>query len=216
MAHLATLVLLTLCFLDFLLLATEPLRASVRWVAWQGWVAGCLPLLVPSTRPWTQLLLLALASMALKGLVIPGFLLKAAREVKGGEARPALEVFVGLLAGLACFAAALWLGSRLPTPEAGLSHFALPAGFFTVATGLMLLAGRKTALLQVVGYLVMENGIYVLGVALALEQPFLVETGVLLDLFMAAFLMGILVFHIQREFDHIDTDRLSLLKDKEP
>ncbi len=217
MPHPLTLVLLTLCFLDFLLLATDPLRASVRWVAWQGWVVGCLPLLVPSTRPWPQLLGLALASMVLKGLVIPGFLLRGLREVRTRhDGRSPTGVFLALLAGLACFGASLPLGSRLPAPAPGLSRFALPAGFFTAATGLLLLAGRGLALFQVVGYLALENGIYVLGVSLALEQPLLVETGVLLDLFVAAFLMGILVFHIQRAFDHIDTDQLTLLKDRHP
>ena len=41
----------------------------------------------------------------------------------------------------------------------------------------------------------------------------LVEAGVLLDVFVAVFVMGIMIFHINREFDHIDTDRLSSLKD---
>jgi len=58
---------------------------------------------------------------------------------------------------------------------------------------------------QVLGYLTLENGIFVLGLALALEQPLLVETAMLLDVFAAVFVMGVMVFHIQREFDHIDT-----------
>jgi hydrogenase-4 component E len=59
----------------------------------------------------------------------------------------------------------------------------------------------------------MENGIYAFGLAFALSEPLLVELGVLLDIFMAVFVMGIAIFHINREFNHMDTDRLSLLKD---
>jgi hydrogenase-4 component E len=66
------------------------------------------------------------------------------------------------------------------------------------------------------GYLVMENGIYLFGVSLVPEQPMTVELGVLLDVFVGVFIMGIMIFHINREFDHIDVGRLSTLKDSEP
>jgi hydrogenase-4 component E len=47
-------------------------------------------------------------------------------------------------------------------------------------------------------------------------MPLLVELGVLLDVFVAVFVMGILVFHINREFDHIDADQLDALKEGAP
>jgi hydrogenase-4 component E len=89
----------------------------------------------------------------------------------------------------------------------------MPGALFTTLTGLMMIISRKNALTQVAGYLVMENGIYAFGVILAVEEPLLVEMGVLLDVFVAVFVMGITVYQISREFDHIDTDRLSELKD---
>ena len=52
-----------------------------------------------------------------------------------------------------------------------------------------------------------------LGVALALEEPMLVELGVLLDVFVAVFVMGNTIFHINREFDPHEADRLDSLKD---
>ena len=45
------------------------------------------------------------------------------------------------------------------------------------------------------------------------DQPWLVETGILLDVFVAVFVMGIAIFHISREFDHMDVDQLTVLKD---
>ena len=58
----------------------------------------------------------------------------------------------------------------------------------------------------------LASGASWLGVALVEEQPFLVEIGILLDVFAAVFIMGIAIFHINREFDHIDTDKLSNLR----
>jgi hydrogenase-4 component E len=60
---------------------------------------------------------------------------------------------------------------------------------------------------------VLENGVYAFGTTISSEQPWLVEMGVLLDVFVAVFIMGIMIFHISREFDHIDTHRLARLSD---
>jgi len=67
-------------------------------------------------------------------------------------------------------------------------------------------------LTQVLGYLVLENGIYVFGASIATIQPVLVELGILLDAFVAVFVMGIAIYHINREFEHTDVDRLNRLK----
>jgi hydrogenase-4 component E len=215
MDSLREVLLLGLCFLNFLLLATSQLKACVQRVALQGLVVGCLPLLVHSSQSSLHLVLLAAASIAIKAGVFPWFLMNAIREVKmRRENQPPLSLFLSLMAGVGALCFFLWLGTTLPTPGRAISSLTIPAGFFTVACGFILLIGRRLALLQVVGYLVLENGIYVLGVTLALEQPLLVETGILLDVFVAVFVMGVMVFHIQREFDHIDTEQLSLLRDR--
>jgi len=88
----------------------------------------------------------------------------------------------------------------------------MPSALFSLLTGLMIIVTRRKALTQVIGYLTMENGVYLFGTVLMIEEPFLVEMGVLLDVFVAVFIMGITIYQINSEFDHIDTDRLSELK----
>ena len=85
--------------------------------------------------------------------------------------------------------------------------------FHAILIGLFLIISRKKAVTQVLGYLGLENGIYIFGIALVKEATILIDLGVLLDIFVAVFVMGIAIFHISREFDHIDTDRLSTLKE---
>ncbi|MBU0600098.1 hypothetical protein KJ997_04910 [bacterium] len=72
---------------------------------------------------------------------------------------------------------------------------------------------RRKAINQVLGYLVLENGIFCFGTSLTQHQPLLVEMGVLLDVFVAVFVMGITMFRISEEFDHINTQYLSSLRD---
>ena len=89
----------------------------------------------------------------------------------------------------------------------------VPAALYTIMIGLFMIVARRKAITQVLGYLAMENGIYVLGPALAVHNPLLVEAGILLDVFVGIYVMGVIMLHIRREFDHIDVDRLSQLKD---
>ena len=95
----------------------------------------------------------------------------------------------------------------------GTHAFLVPTALSTVWAGLLLVVTRKKAVSQVLGFLVLENGVYVFGLLLSDVMPVMVEAGVLLDLFAAVFVMGIVMFHINREFSSLDTEKLSALKD---
>jgi hydrogenase-4 component E len=195
------------------LLGSSRLLSCIAAVSVQGVLLAALALLVRIDAPPWRLLLQAVVSLALKGIVFPLLLLRAVRSV---DARREVEPFVGysasLLIGVALLAGSLVAGNRITLPaEAPL--LLVPAALFTALTGLFVIAGRRSAIVQVLGYLAMENGIAAFGIALAEQEPLLVEMGTLLDAFVAVFVMGITIFHINREFDHIDADRLSSLKD---
>jgi hydrogenase-4 component E len=100
----------------------------------------------------------------------------------------------------------------LPVSATGHAPLLIPAGLATLLIGLFLIVSRRTAVTQVLGYLVIENGIYAVGVALVGGVPLLVELGVLMDIFVAVFIMSIAAYHISREFDHIDVDQLDRLR----
>lgn len=81
-------------------------------------------------------------------------------------------------------------------------------------TGFLILTTRRKAISQAVGYLVLENGIFLFGLLLLEAMPFLVEVGVLLDLFVGVFVMGIIINHINREFASVGTQHLAALKEE--
>jgi hydrogenase-4 component E len=91
--------------------------------------------------------------------------------------------------------------------------FLVPTALATVWTGLLLVVSRRKAVTQVLGFLVLENGVFVFGLLLTDFMPVMVEAGVLLDLLAAVFVMGIVMFQINREFASLDTHALSSLKD---
>ena len=195
------------------LLASSRLGASIRVVAAQGVILGLLPVLAHVHELSLHFAALAVGTVALKGVVFPWLLFRALREAEvTREVEPYVGYITSILAGLVALAASFWLGGRLPVTTVGVSSLLVPSALFSILAGLFLIVARKRAVNQVLGFLVLENGIYTFGVGVVAETPFLVELGVLLDAFVAVFVMGIAVYHINREFDHIEVDRLDRLK----
>jgi len=86
------------------------------------------------------------------------------------------------------------------------------AAFFVVLVGIFLMVGRMTALAQVVGLLVMENGLFLLASTVAGGMPFFVEIAIFFDVFVSVIIMGFFVYRISKLFTHIDVNKLSRLK----
>lgn len=206
-------VLVVLLLTNVMLLGSSSLRACIRLVCLQGVVLGLLPLVIGS-ETGIRVIALAAITMGVKGVGFPWLLSRALRESDAHrEVEPIVGYTTSLLAGVGALVLALWIVSRLPLPPGVGDSFVLPLALFMIQAGLFLIVSRNKAISQVIGYLVLENGIYAFGVGLSLREHLLVEMCVLLDVFVAVFVMGIIIFHISREFDHIDVDQLSRLKD---
>jgi len=206
--------ILVLVLADFRLLATSRLAAVIETTVLQA-VALSAFMLTLAEKPWPLLLIfLSLITLTVKGAILPWLLRRAMREAGvQREIEPIIGYSASVLIGMILLGLSFIIFIPLKASVSAGSAFLLPGALFTTLTGLMMIVSRKNALTQVAGYLVMENGVYAFGAALAVEEPLLVEMGVLLDVFVAVFVMGITVYQISREFDHIDTDRLSELKD---
>lgn len=195
------------------LLGSSRLGSSIRVVAAQGVVLGLLPVAAHAREFSLHFAALSLGTIALKGVVFPWLLFRALREAEvTREVQPYVGYATSLIAGVLILGASFWLCTQLPIPEAVASEMLAPTALFSCFAGLFLIVSRKRAVSQVLGFLVLENGVYTFGAGVAPQTPLLVEAGVLLDVFVAVFVMGIIIFHINREFDHIDVDRLSSLK----
>lgn len=198
--------------LNFFVLGTSRLRAVINASAGQGVALGLLALLVH--RADQETLLVAVGAALIKGLVIPWLLLRAMRDAAiRREVEPVIGFVPSLLLCAVGTGAALVFSSTLPLAPQHQGSLLVPASLATVLSGFLVLTTRKKAINQVVGYLLLENGIYVMGLTLLEAIPFLVEIGVLLDLFVAIFVMGIIINHISREFGSMDTANLSALKE---
>ena len=197
MESLGQLLLFLVVFTDFAVLGSSRLSACIRAVASAS----------------VHVLALAAGTIAVKAIVLPAFLRWAIREAAvRREVEPLVGYMASLVLGVAALAASFAVANVLPG-HSGYPALLIPAALVTVIIGLLVLITRAKALTQVVGYLMLENGIYLFGLTQLLRVPFLVEVGVLLDVFVGVFIMGIVVFHINREFDSISATNLTELRE---
>jgi len=206
--------LVFLALTSVLLLGSSRLTRCIRLVAFQGVLLAALTIAAHANEITLRVVMLAALILALKGAAFPWLL---SRVLRGAEVRREIEPMVSYMLSMAAgtfgLVLSFWLSARLPLPTLPTSTLVVPVALFTTLVGLFLIVSRRTALMQVLAYLVLENGIYTFGVGVVEGMPMIVELGILLDVFVAVFVMGIAIFHINREFDHIDADQLTMLRD---
>lgn len=213
MISLADQFLVLVLLINFISLGTSRLIFSIRAVAVQGVILGILPGLI---HPFSWHLVAITASIiAAKGFIIP---LLLNRAVRSAEIKREVEPFLGyvptLLLGALFTALSFGFAGKLPLHPEHQNYMFVPASIATLMSGFLILTTRRKAISQVIGYLVLDNGIFIFGLLLAGAMPVMVEAGALLDLLVGTFVMGIVINHISREFSSLDTSRLTSLKEE--
>jgi hydrogenase-4 component E len=213
MNHAVDPLLVLVLLINLFMLGTSRMRALIAASAFEGLILGVLALVMHGHLT-IQTVLVGAGAILVKGVVIPRLLQKAMRDVAiHREVEPLIGFVPSLLLGALGTGLALIFSRTLPLVAEHRGSLLIPGSFATVITGFIILTTRRKAITQVVGYLVLENGIFIMGLGLLRAMPFLVEVGVLLDLFVAIFVMGIIINHISRSFATIDTADLSSLKE---
>lgn len=199
--------------LNFLLLGTSRLRTAIATSALQGALLGVLTVAAHGSLTLRPVVVGA-AALAIKGLAIPTMLHRALRDVAiRREIEPYVSFVTSIVLGAAATGAAVFFADQLPLAPEHEGSLLVPAALATVLVGFLILSTRRKAITQVVGYLTLENGIFMMGLTLHGAMPELVEIGVLLDLLVAIFVIGIVINHINREFASLDVARLDTLKE---
>ena len=198
-------------------LGSTRLLALVRIMALQGVAVSLIPLFLKDHGTLGSGPIIFFQVMILiKGALIPGLLYVAVKRVAiKREIEPFIGYHASIMTGLVIILVSVFITNHLrlslPAGQATL----LIAAITTMASGFFLMMARRKAITQVIGYLMLENGIYLTGTALTKHSHtiYIVEFGVLLDLLVGVMIMGIILNNINTAFDDVDTTLLGRLKD---
>jgi len=207
-------ILILILILGLFIVTSTRLGTMIQIFSMQSVFLGCVPFFLYAKDMEAYIIIVALAAIVLRGFVMPNFLFWAIRHVSvRSEVSPFIGIGTTLLLSGFSIAGSFLLASKLIFPVSISSGLVIPSSFSLIIMGFLLLVGRTKAISQVIGYLVLENGIFLFAILLLKKMPLLVEMGILLDLFIAAVVMGIVVNHISDEFNNTDTIVLTTLKD---
>ena len=198
----------------FAIVAQRRLSACVDLFAVQSVFLAATAALVAFLTDIHHIYAAALLTIVIKAVVIPRILrqvierLNVTRELVMNVNVPAGLLICGGLVMLAFYITQpiIPLGFLLTRDSLAIALAIVLIGFFTMIA-------RKKAVTQVIGFLVMENGLFLGATAAAYGMPLIVELGVFFDVLVGALIIGIYTHRLQDAFDTVDTSKLTILKE---
>jgi hydrogenase-4 component E len=194
--------------------ATTRIEGYIRAIAFQGLILALLVIIDVRAHSLPEFIFLLVETLVFKTVVIPLLLINIVR--KAGlkrEVEPYIPQFYSLLIasivlGLG-FVVAFWVSGSIETREP--LYFGISIAI--VVMNLILIVTRKKIVTHILGYIMMENGIFLLALSIANTMPFVINLGVFLDAFVAIFMFMMFLGRIQNAYDEDHIDALRNLKD---
>ncbi|MBU6451199.1 MAG: hypothetical protein KGS72_05450 [Cyanobacteria bacterium REEB67] len=201
--------------LAILILGTTNLKTNLVFYSLHTMVIAVETAWIGHITKEDHLYWVALGVFVIKTLFIPFFLNWVIKKVEVDSDTGAF-IAAPLSMHLGAFTVGLsyLISNQIPGLVVDLdSRIASTAAMSILFTGVLLMLTRRAAISQILGFLVLENGIYLFAVTQTHGMPLLVEMGLLLEVLVAVMVAGLLLFNIKKSFEHIDVSQLTELKD---
>jgi hydrogenase-4 membrane subunit HyfE len=197
----------------YLMVGQKALVVAIRLYGLQSLLLACVGLAMGLGSGQHHLFVSAGLTAALKGLLIPWFLLRVVDRV---GIRREIEPYVNVPASLLLCVGLVLVGYRvslgLAVASTGFAHHVVGVALSMVMMGLFLMVTRRKALTQILALLTIENAVFLVAIGATSGMPLVVELGISFDIILAVLVLGVLVNRIVDRFETMDTSRLSNLK----
>jgi len=195
-----------------LLAAARRVSTGIILFALQSAIITAQVMATAYTEKSAEAWVVAAMVFALKVVAIPSALLWLVERLKAPRAiQPSFSsakgVFVAALMIFLSYAAVQPYARQSTVPEDNLA-----AAVALILTGAFLMVSQRKAIMQIVGLLVLENGIFLAALATTFGMPLVIEIGVFFDLLMGILIMGVFAFRIRDTFEHLDVTKLRRLR----
>jgi len=215
---LITLMAALVLVLQILMVAQRWLVTNIRAFGLQSFLLGSIAVTIAYFNHAPQIYIVAALTLVFKAVVLPIVLERLVTKIGiRQEIEPLVNVPIsvivsGLLTLLAYVVAESFRESAEATGPASLGHNTLAVALSLFLIGFFMMVNRRKALTQVLGFLCLENGLFLAAISLTYGMPLLVELGIFFDLLVAVMVLGILVYRIRETFDSMDVSKLSRLR----
>jgi hydrogenase-4 component E len=191
-----------LLFTMLLILASGQLFRAIYAVAAQAVFLGVAGAVLAAATGNVDLWIIAGITIGVKAIFLPWLLLRVVRRVQiSREIESVIPMHVTLALAAAIVVLAFQLNASLGPVRQAITGNALPVGVTLILIGVLVMASRRKALVQMVGLFASENGIFFTAMAVSQGMPLIIEIGVILDVVLGALVMGILVLRVRSSVD---------------
>jgi hydrogenase-4 membrane subunit HyfE len=193
-----------LLFTMLLILASGQLYRAIYAVAAQAVLLGIAGAVLGAATGNIDLWVIAGITIVVKAIVLPWLLIRVVKRINiGRDIEPVISINITLLFAAGIVVLAFHLSASLGSVRQAITGNALPVGIALILLGVLVMASRRKALVQMVGLFASENGIFFTAMAISQGMPLIIEIGVILDVVLGALVMGILVLRVRSS---VDTD----------
>lgn len=201
------------CLSLFYVVVTSRVKAYVTVLRAQGIILSVL-LMIPFIYHFSIFGIILPATLLLvKVFLIPRYINKVILDLDiKRRIEPTIQQMVFLPIVIASMIV-IFLASNILSKNTELDVIPFASGFSAIVIGIYIIIFRKKLIVHVCGFLILENGIFLFGTAVAYELPMMIELGTLLDVFVVVFLMGIALNRISNTFEGFEVTHLGRLKD---
>jgi len=202
-------------FTSFVLLVQSRLTAAVHAFAWQGGLTSAVTAIVATTNDFAHLYFSALLTLVLKAALIPWMLHRMVIRLSLERQREPLQ-YPALISLLAVFLVifSYWLVLPLVQQDLIFTRNIVAVSLAIVLIGFLLMVVRQQAVIQVLGFMSMENGLFLAAVSATSGMPLVVELGIAFDVLVAVVLFGVFFFQIRESIETLNVDRLNQLRER--
>ncbi|RCX16869.1 hydrogenase-4 component E [Anaerobacterium chartisolvens] len=202
----------------FILVANKRVNSYIKTFRLQSMLlaaaAGTLGIYhMAAERKFDSAIIMCLLIILLKVIFIPGMLNRICKRV---EYKVEKDFFINIpISIIICCGLAIlvwYVISLIPDIKGAYEIMFLTNSISLVMIGLFFMISRKKAIGQIIGFLVIENGMFMAALLTTFGMPMIVEIGIFFDVLAAVLIMGVFVFRINESFDSIDIDKLRNLR----
>lgn len=205
---LVILYVITLIYLSI----TERFRNHASLIALQGVILLGIALLRLHSLDAVELAFIIVETLLFKAVIVPAILLRVIRKTKINRVRSSgSSQFNSLLLSIVALALSCWITSAMADERIDMIFFGV--ALYALLSGLIMIVVRQRVFAHLVGFLVIENGVFLFSMAIGVEMPMMINLAIMLDIMISILLLGMFLRKLDNDIHTDDADALTSVKD---
>ncbi len=201
-----------LLLISFAMLAQRRVLSLINLFAWQGLILAISTAVVAYSSHQYHLYYSVLLTVLLKVLFLPWLLHRLIRKLNvKWDVETLINIPTTMLTGLGLVVFAFNLATPISQLVTTVAKSTLGIALASVLLSFLMMITRRKAIPQVIGFLAMENGLFLAATSATYGMPMVVELGIALDVLVGAVIFGIFFFQISEAFDSLDLKHMERL-----